>query len=65
MMNAVLSLLVLAVFILPLLALTMWRRGARQQAVLMVVLALVAAVNVGIWTLPDAAGNAPAGQVPQ
>lgn len=65
MMNAVLSLLVLAVFLLPLLAFTMWRRGARQQAVLMVVLALVAAVNVAIWTLPDAAGNAPAGQVPQ
>lgn len=65
MINAVLSLLVLAVILLPLLALTMWRRGARQQAVLMVVLALVAAVNVAIWTLPDAAGNAPAGQLPQ
>lgn len=65
MMNAVLSLLVLAVILLPLLALTMWRRGARQQAVLMVVLALVAAVNVAIWTLPDAAGKAPAGQLPQ
>ena len=65
MINAVLSLLVLAVILLPLLALTMWRRGARQQAVLLVVLALVAAVNVAIWTLPDAAGNAPAGQLPQ
>lgn len=65
MMNAVLSLLVLAVILLPLLALTMWRRGARQQALLMVVLALVAAVNVAIWTLPDAAGKAPAGQLPQ
>ncbi len=65
MINAVLSLLVLAVILLPLLALTMWRRGARQQAVLMVVLALVAAVNVAIWTLPDAAGKAPAGQLPQ
>lgn len=65
MMNAVLSLLVLAIFLLPLLALTMWRRGARQQAVLMLVLALVAALNVAIWTLPDAAGNTPAGQVPQ
>lgn len=65
MINAVLSLLVLAVILLPLLALTMWRRGARQQAVLMVVLALVATVNVAIWTLPDAAGKAPAGQLPQ
>lgn len=65
MMNAVLSLLVLAVLLLPLLALTMWRRGARQQAALMLVLALVAAVNVAIWTWPDAAGKAPAGQVPQ
>lgn len=64
-MNAVLSLLVLATFLLPLLALAMWRRGARQQAVLMLVLALVAAINVAIWTWPDAAGKAPAGQVPQ
>lgn len=65
MMNAVLSLLVLAVFLLPLLAWSMWRRGARQQAALMLVLAVVAAINVAIWTWPDAAGKAPAGQVPQ
>ncbi|MDP3906940.1 hypothetical protein [Novosphingobium sp.] len=64
-MNAVLSLLVLAVLLLPVLAWSLWRRGARQQAVLMLVLTFVAAINVAIWTWPDAAGTAPAGQLPQ
>ena len=36
------------------------RRGQRKQAALMLVLAAVMAVNVAIWTLPDASGEAPA-----
>jgi hypothetical protein len=34
----------------------------RKQAVLMVVLALVAAANVAIWTVPTERGAAPLGR---
>lgn len=58
-MSVVLSMLVLAAIVLLLGAVLQWRRGDRRKAMLLVVLALVAALNVGIWTLPDASGEAP------
>ena len=36
-----------------------WRRGARRQAGLMLVLAAVMIANVLIWTVPDSSGTAP------
>lgn len=41
----------------------LWRRGSRQQAVLMLVLAVVMIVNVLIWIVPTADGTAPIDQV--
>lgn len=58
-MATVLSILVLAGFALLLGAAMMWRKGDRKRAVLMVMLAIIAGVNVAIWTLPDASGEAP------
>ena len=58
-MATVLSILVLAGIALLIGALLAWRRGLRKQAGLMLLLALVVAINVGIWTLPDATGAAP------
>ena len=38
----------------------LWRRpGNVRNALLMVLLAFVALMNVAIWTLPDAGGEAP------
>lgn len=63
-MNAVLSILVLAAIALVAGAIALWSRpGFRKQAVLMLALAAVALINVGIWTLPDASGNAPLARV--
>ena len=60
-MNTALSLLMLAAVALLAGAAFLWRaRGERQRPLLMLVLALVMLVNVGIWTLPDASGEAPA-----
>ncbi len=60
MLDLVLSLTVLAAFALLAGAWLLWRRtGNRQQPLLMVLLALVALVNVAIWTVPDKAGDAP------
>ena len=65
-MEAVLSILVLAAFALLLGAVWLWRKGgARKQALLMVVLALVALLNVAIWTVPPPHGPAPIAQIPQ
>lgn len=61
-LDLVLSILVLAAFALAGGAIVLWRRGQRQQALLMLVLAGVMAVNVGIWVLPDEAGQVPVGQ---
>lgn len=59
----ILSLLVLLIIALLAGAFYLWRRsGHRRQAVLMLVLAAVIAVNVAIWTLPYADGHAPATQ---
>lgn len=59
MLNLVLSLLVLAAFALIGGAVILFRRGFRKQAGLMVVAALVALLNVAIWTIPDSQGRAP------
>jgi len=59
-MDTVLSLMVLATIALVIGAFVLWRRGgARKQVVLMLVLAVVIAVNVAIWTVPDKSGEAP------
>lgn len=62
MLGTALSLLVLAALVLTGGAVFAWRRGQRKQAGLMLVLAAVMAVNVAIWTVPDATGEAPAGR---
>lgn len=62
-MDLVLSLVVIAVLVLLAAAFFAWRRGARQQAVLMVVLALVGVLNVLIWTVPDATGTSPVDKI--
>lgn len=65
-MNIVFSIVMLAAFALVGGAIYFWRRtGAVKQPVLMVVLALVMVVNVLIWTLPDASGDAPIDKVDQ
>ena len=58
-MPTVLSILVLAAIALLLGGAMMWRKGDRKRAMLMVLLAIIAATNVAIWTLPDASGEAP------
>ena len=61
MLDLVLSLVALGAAALVLGAIALWRRGApRKQVVLMLVLALIAAANIAIWTVPDRAGVAPA-----
>lgn len=63
-MGTILSVLVLTAIALLLGAFFLWRRGGPiRQVVLMVVLALVAIINVAIWTLPDASGQSPVDQV--
>lgn len=65
MLDFALSITVLAALALLGGAAWLWRRdGYRKQAVLMVVLALIAIANVAIWTLPDGEGRAPIGQLP-
>lgn len=65
MMNLVLSMMMLAAFALLLGAFVLWRRGVRKQAGLMVLLAVIAVVNVLIWTVPDAGGQAPVDRLDQ
>ncbi len=67
MMNTALSLMIFAIATLVLGALYLWRRGgAGKQVALMLVLAVVLAINVAIWTLPTAGGGAaPMAQTPQ
>jgi len=62
--STVLSILVLAAIALLVGAFILWRKvGASRQVTLMVILAVVAIANVAIWTVPDADGNAPIGQL--
>lgn len=64
MLDIVLSLLVLAALVLIGGAFVLYRRGFRKQAGLMVVAALVALMNVAIWTIPDSEGQAPVDALP-
>ena len=65
-MSLVMSLLVLAAIVLVIGSFALWRRGGpRKQVALMLVLAAIMAVNVAIWTLPDASGNSPLANTPQ
>jgi uncharacterized membrane protein YqjE len=59
MTDAVLSIVVLLAIALIVGAVFAYRGGYRRQAVLMVILALVAGMNVAIWTVPNEAGEAP------
>ena len=54
MTDDVLSLGVLTAIALVLGAIVLWRRGVRRQAALMLVLAVVMAGNVAIWSMPTA-----------
>jgi uncharacterized membrane protein YqjE len=59
MLDFALSLMALSVLALIGGAIFLLRRGgAQKQALLMLFLALVLAVNIGIWTLPDSKGAA-------
>ena len=59
-MDTALSLLMLAALALMAGAAYLWRaRAERKRPLLMLLLAAVMLVNVGIWTLPDASGEAP------
>ena len=63
MLDTALSLMALAIIALTLGAVYLLRRGgAKKQALLMLVLALILAVNVAIWTVPDSKGNVPVEQ---
>ena len=60
MLDAMLSLLMLGALVLLAGALYLWRsRGERQRPMLLLLLAMIMLVNIGIWTLPDASGEAP------
>lgn len=59
MITTVLSLLTLAVLLMLAGAALQWRRGERRKAILLVILALVAGLNVAIWTVPYDSGEAP------
>jgi hypothetical protein len=62
-MAAILSILVLAAIALMIGAIFLWRRGgSRKQAGLMLLLAIIMAVNVAIWTLPGQNSPAPLGR---
>ncbi|CDO34768.1 MULTISPECIES: hypothetical protein [Novosphingobium] len=57
-MDIAISLLVLTAIALVLGAVALFRRGGfRKQAMLMLVLAIVMAANVVIWTLPNSEGQ--------
>lgn len=59
-MDIILSIVMLAAFLLIVGAFFAWRRtGEVKQPALMVVLAVVAILNVLIWTVPDSSGVAP------
>ena len=64
MTDVVLSIMALAMIALLLGAVWLWRRGGMgKQAGLMVLLAVVIAVNIAIWTVPEPGGTAPIDQV--
>jgi len=64
-MNLVLSIVMLAALALIAGAILLWRRtGDMKKPALMLLLALIAIVNVAIWTVPDESGNTPLSQLP-
>ena len=64
MPDFVLSLVMLTALALVAGAVVLWRRtGAIKQPALMVLLAVIALINVLIWTLPTSDGTAPLEQV--
>ena len=64
MTDIVLSIVMLAALLLVAGAVVLWRRtGVIKQPALMVLLAVIAVVNVLIWTLPQADGQAPITQI--
>ena len=59
-MNIILSIMMLTAIALVAGAVVLFRKGGmRKQAMLMLLLASIIAVNVAIWTLPDDDGEAP------
>ena len=62
MLDLVLSLVMLGLAALVTGAVLLWRRGARRQAAMMAVLALILLGNIAIWTVPDEHGDAPLDQ---
>jgi membrane-associated phospholipid phosphatase len=63
-MSIVLSIVMLAALALVLAAILAWRKGLpKKQIGLLLLLALVMAVNVAIWTVPDGEGQAPIDRV--
>jgi len=64
MTEIVLSIVMLAALALVAGAVVLWRRtGEVRNPALMVLLAAIAVVNVLIWTLPTAGGEAPIEQI--
>lgn len=64
MTDIVLSIVMLAALALAAGAFALWRRtGAVKQPALMVLLAVIAVLNVLIWTVPTESGEAPIKQI--
>ena len=68
MLDLALSLMILTLIALLIGAVYLFRKGGaknRQQALLMIALAMVIAVNVAIWTVPDEKGSSPVAEARQ
>ena len=64
MTDIVLSIVMLAAFALVAGAFVLWRRtGEAKNPALMVLLAVIAVINVLIWTIPTNTGEAPIEQI--
>lgn len=64
MTDIVLSIVMMAALALLAGAFVLWRRtGQMKQPALMVVLAVIAVLNVLIWTIPSSGGEAPIRQI--
>ena len=64
MTDIVLSIVMLAALALVVGAAVLWRRtGEAKQPALMVLLAVIAVLNVLIWTIPSESGTAPIEQL--
>lgn len=60
MTDIVLAIVMLAAFALVAGAFVLWRRtGEMKNPALMVLLAVIAVINVLIWTVPTSSGDAP------